>query len=93
MKKPLPVERPWYRDRALFVRSEDERRWRETRETPNVVEFKVPASAPVIEQPVAVVPVEPEPVTVLRDPPEDPPPASVEEPPPPKPWWKRLLRL
>lgn len=93
MKKRPPVERPWYRDRAQFIRSEDERRWRETRETPNVVEFKVPVSAPAVEQPVPEPVVVAEPATVAEPIVAVEPVVEVAPTAEQKPWWKRLLRL
>jgi hypothetical protein len=53
-KRVTPIERPWYRDRAQFVRSEDERRWREERETPATVPFEVPKPRDVTPEPVVL---------------------------------------
>lgn len=103
-KRVTPIERPRYRDRAQFIRSEEDRRWREERETPEVVSFEVPEPRDVTPEPLTLPVVSitraeliemARAVPVLATPEVPFSPAAVPEAPPApqKPWWKRLLRL
>lgn len=101
-KRVTPIERPWYRDRAQFVRSEDERRWRGERETPATVSFEVPKPKDVTPEPLTLPVVSitrEELIEMARAVPALPAPEPTPEPPPEpvpvaeKSWWKRLLRL
>lgn len=104
MKNKRTITKPWFYDRSKFIRSEEDRVWREERA--NAADDVWPPTAAAAAPPAAPEPVVAMPSRVLPEPPLAEPPILLESPssgstasgspenfatPPFRPWWKRLL--